>query len=182
MAQKTPTHGLGQWRFVLAFAMAICVIGLGGNRAEASQSGAPQIMAATQAPQAKEAGVKDGNKNAPAKADTAAPAPAPIKELPPPYEAQLLQLSQTVGIVSYLRGLCMDGDEKQWREHMAAIIDSDAKSPERRKQLIAAFNTGYGSYALSYHNCTANAKQIIARELARADQLGRDISSHYGGR
>lgn len=172
-AGNAPTQALRRGCRALAMALPICAMWTGAHGAKAHQLGMQRLAAATKAAPAKVA---------PAKVASPAPPPAPIKELPPPYEAQLLDLSQTVGILSYLRGLCMDGDEKQWREHMAAIIDSDAQSPERRKQLIAAFNTGYGSYALSYHNCTANAKQIIARELARADRLGREISSHYGGK
>ena len=45
--------------------------------------------------------------------------PAPAQEAPPPpYEPQLLRLSEILGALSWLREICGDKDGEQWRASM----------------------------------------------------------------
>ncbi len=117
---------------------------------------------------------KPAAKPAPAPPVAAAPAP------PPPYEPALLQLAELSGTIAYLRGLCHDPDAPQWRARIAALIESTAQTPAQRRGLIGAFNRGYGSYALTYHRCTANARVIIDRSIARSQAITTTVSEDYG--
>lgn len=113
---------------------------------------------------------------APVPAAPLAAAPAP----PPPYEPQLLKLVELSGTIAFMRGLCQDADAPQWRSHIKALIQSTAKSPAQRSALIGAYNRGYGSYALTYHRCTANARVVIDRAMARSQAITTAITQDYG--
>ncbi len=111
-----------------------------------------------------------------------APAPAPPAAEPslPPYEPQLLQLAELSGTIAYLRGLCHDADAPLWRERIGALIQSTAKSPAQRSALIGSYNLGYGSYALTYHRCTANAHAVIDRAMVKSRTIADTIAEDYG--
>lgn len=99
----------------------------------------------------------------------------------PPYEPQLERLAERLGTLALLRGLCGDGDAAEYRTRMAALIEAEAQSDLRRARLAGAFNRGLRGYAASYRGCTASARLVIARALADADRLTRDLASRYGG-
>lgn len=111
----------------------------------------------------------------------AASAPAPAAPAPPPpYEPQLLKLAELTGTIAFMRGLCHDADAPQWRGRVEALIQSTAKSPAQRSALIGAYNRGYGSYALTYHRCTANARVVIDRAMARSRAIATTVMQDYG--
>jgi uncharacterized protein (TIGR02301 family) len=99
----------------------------------------------------------------------------------PPYEPQLEQLAERLGTLALMRDLCRDGDAAQFRDRMAALLDAEARTPARRDRLAGAFNRGLRGYAASYRTCTPSARLVIARSLAEADRLTRELASRYGG-
>ena len=99
----------------------------------------------------------------------------------PPYEPQLERLAERLGTLALLRGLCGDGDAAEYRSRMAALIDVEAQTDVRRARLAGAFNRGLRGYAATYRSCTASARLVIARALADADRLTRDLAARYGG-
>lgn len=105
-----------------------------------------------------------------------APEPAP-----PPYEPQLLRLSELMGALAYLRDLCREDDGEPWRSRMKALIEAEASTPARRERLAGAYNKGFRGYEITYRVCTANANLIISRSIDEAARLAHDISSRYGG-
>ena len=103
------------------------------------------------------------------------------KETPPaPYDAQMQRLAEIMGGLSYLRDLCGDGDGADWRAKMTKLRDADTPSGSRRAKLTAAFNRGFSGYELTYHSCTPNAKLVISRYLAEAQQVASNVATRYG--
>lgn len=114
-------------------------------------------------------------------------APTPPASMPgdaealPPYEPQIERLAERLGTLALLRDLCGDGDAAEFRARMAALLDAEARSSQRRDRLAGAFNRGFRGYRATYRTCTPSARLVISRSLAEADRLTRDLASRYGG-
>lgn len=115
-------------------------------------------------------------KPAPAPQQPAEPAPLPDK---PPYEAQMLRMSELLGALAYLRDLCGAGDGGDYRARMEQLIEAEQAAP--REKLAGAYNRGYRGYEAAYSHCTPNAQAVVARFLAEAGRIARDIGYRYGG-
>lgn len=124
----------------------------------------------------------------PAKAQGAAPAtPAPAASgatdgtaPPPPYQAQLVRLSEILGALAFLRDLCPEKDGSEWRDKMSALLAAEAPTGPRHDAYTAAFNRGFRSYELTYRSCTENARAVTARFLDEAAKISGDVSYRYG--
>lgn len=125
-------------------------------------------------PGAPAANAKPNDKNAPG---GEAPANADVA---PPYEPQLLRLSELLGALSYLQDLCGPNQGDVWRGKMTALIDAEAKTPVRKERLAGAYNRGFKGYALTYRLCTPNAQLIIKRFLNETAEIAHDVTIHYG--
>jgi uncharacterized protein (TIGR02301 family) len=116
---------------------------------------------------------------------TTPPAPAPQPEPPseplPPYNAELMRLSETMGAIAFLRTLCTGADEPVWRERMAALIESEAKTTARREALAGAYNQGFRAYAITYRACTESAQEALVRLAREGDRLARALAGRFGG-
>jgi uncharacterized protein (TIGR02301 family) len=112
----------------------------------------------------------------PAAGDAAGAAGAP----PPPYQGQLVRLSEVLGALTYLRDLCPGKDGADWREKMSALLQAEAPEGPRREAYVAAFNRGFHGYELTYRACTENARGATARFLDEAAKISRDVSYRYG--
>ena len=109
----------------------------------------------------------------------AAPAAAPLPE--PPYEARLLRLAEIIGSVHYLRNLCDSSGERDWRQTMAALLDSEtAGEPARREKLTAGFNRGYRAFASVYSTCTPSAVTAEERYRREGATLASEIVARFG--
>jgi uncharacterized protein (TIGR02301 family) len=113
----------------------------------------------------------------PSPADKAAPAAEP----PPPYEPQLLRLSEIMGALAFLRDLCGAHDADAFRAKMSALLSVEAKSEERKERLAGAYNRGFHDYELTYRACTPAAHEIVARFLDEAARIAKDLANRYGG-
>lgn len=116
---------------------------------------------------------------APASASAAPEQPA-VEGPPPPYEPQLLRLSEILGALSYLRDVCGARDGDAWRAKMSALLDAEAKTQTRRERLAGAFNRGFRGYEVIYRTCTPNAETVITRYLNEGGRIARDINYRYG--
>lgn len=106
---------------------------------------------------------------------------APAEEKPTPYDERLERLSEIIGAVHYLRNLCMDKAEDNWRASMQRLIDMEAANePKRQEKLTAAFNRGYRSFAAIYTACTDSA--VVAEERYRNEgaTLATEITARFG--
>ncbi|QIB33823.1 TIGR02301 family protein [Ancylobacter pratisalsi] len=98
----------------------------------------------------------------------------------PPYEADLLRLSEILGALHYIRPLCGAVEPTRWRDEMAGLLSAEQPTDARSGQLIAAFNRGYESYKQVYRTCTPSAELASQRYLEAGAKLSRDIAARYG--
>jgi uncharacterized protein (TIGR02301 family) len=103
--------------------------------------------------------------------------PAPNRAV---YEAELIQLSEILGALHYLRPLCGGTEQGQWREEMQALIDAAELRADRRAALVTSFNRGYLTYEQTHRTCTPAARAAIRRFLDEGARLSRDIALRYG--
>ncbi|WP_457798420.1 TIGR02301 family protein [Methylocystis sp. S23] len=98
----------------------------------------------------------------------------------PPYEGQLVRLSEVIGALAYLRELCGERDGEDWRGKMSALLDAEAPSGPRHDKYVAAFNRGFRGYELTYRACTENARTATTRYLDEAARISRDVTYRFG--
>jgi uncharacterized protein (TIGR02301 family) len=118
-------------------------------------------------------------------ANPAQPGAAPVatpaaQEPPPPYEPQLLRLSELLGALTYLQDLCGGQKGDIWRDKMTALMDAETQDETRRERLAGAYNRGFKGYELNYRQCTPNAEAIITRFLNESGRIARDVTRRYG--
>jgi len=117
----------------------------------------------------------------PAKDGKAAQTPEATVEKPAPYDERLERLSEILRAVSYLRNLCTDKAEDEWRGSMQRLIDLEAAGePKRQERLTAAFNRGYRSFAAIYTACTDSAVVAEGRYRAEGATLATEITARFG--
>ncbi len=120
---------------------------------------------------------------APALAQQAKETPAvpAVEEKPAPYDERLERLSEILGAVHYLRNLCTDKPEDNWRASVQRIIELEAgKEPKRQEKLTAAFNRGYRSFAAIYTACTDSAVVAEQRYRNEGATLATEITARFG--
>jgi len=105
----------------------------------------------------------------------------PAEPAAPPYEPQLLQLSEIMGSLAYLRTLCGGREAQDWRTRMAALIEAEGRTPQRRDRLTAAFNRGFKAYSLTHRSCTEASQEASSRLAAEGEALSRALAGRYGG-
>jgi len=98
----------------------------------------------------------------------------------PPYEAQLLRLSEILGAVHYLRRLCGSEEGNLWRDEMLGILDAESPNPIRRARIVDRFNRGFDSFRSVYRTCTPAAITAIDRYMEEGAKISRDITARYG--
>jgi uncharacterized protein (TIGR02301 family) len=143
--------------------------------APAQQRAAPKPAPKPQAakPDAKPGDGKSGDK----KDDKAAVPDLP----PPPYEPQLLRLSEILGALAFLRPLCGGADAEDWRTKMTQLMEAEATTEPRKERLAGAYNRGFREYAQTYRRCTPSAELVIRRYAEEGGKLARELTSRFGG-
>jgi uncharacterized protein (TIGR02301 family) len=109
-----------------------------------------------------------------------AQATAPEAAPPPPYEDQLLRLSEILGAVHYLRHLCKNDEGDVWRVQMEKLIETEAPDESRRARMVDRFNRGYESYRSVYLSCTLAASESSERYLQEGAKIAAEITARYG--
>jgi len=111
-----------------------------------------------------------------------APAPS-AAQTPPgataPFEADLQRLSEILGALHYLRGVCGAREGAKWRTEMQGLIDAEAPSGERKDRMVASFNRGYRDFQQTYRTCTPAADVAIRRYLDEGAKIAREITARY---
>ncbi len=102
-----------------------------------------------------------------------------IFEPPPVYEESLLRLSEILGGLYFLRGLCSSGDADVWKADMEAILTAEEPGPQRRARLIARFNHGFETYNAIHQSCTASSRRAMALYLDEARRTVIDVRLRY---
>ena len=103
----------------------------------------------------------------------------PAPEVPTPYDHDLQRLSEILGALHFLRGICDANDGQKWRNEAQALIDAEAPNGDRHDQMVASFNRGYRGFQQSYHSCTPAANMAIRRYLEEGAKIAREITARY---
>ncbi len=104
---------------------------------------------------------------------------ATAAEVTAPFDAGLARLSEILGSLHYLRGLCGANEGAKWRAEMQALLEAEAPSGQRRAQFIAHFNRGYRAYLQTYRTCTPAADLVIRRYLEEGSKIAREVTARY---
>ena len=107
--------------------------------------------------------------------------PPPPPEQPAPYDRDLMRLSEIVGSLAFLRGLCAASDAGEWPGRMKALIEAEGVTPGRRDRIAGAYNRGYRSYATTYRVCTPAAHEASDRFVAEGERLSHALAGRFGG-
>ncbi len=106
------------------------------------------------------------------------PGPA-VEDMPAPYDRDLQRLSEILGALHFLRGICNSNEGQKWRTEAQALIDAEAPSGTRREQMVSSFNRGYRGFQQTYRSCTPAADTVIGRYLEEGAKIARDITARY---
>jgi uncharacterized protein (TIGR02301 family) len=110
---------------------------------------------------------------------TCASPPVRAQEGAAPFDADLQRLSEILGTLHYLRGICGANEGAKWRNEMQALIDAETPSGDRRTRMIAGFNRGYNGFQTTYRTCTPAADIAIRRYLDEGSKISRDLTARY---
>ena len=105
--------------------------------------------------------------------------PPPAPEIAAPYDHDLQRLSEILGALHFLRGICDSNEGQKWRNQAQALIDAETPSGDRHDAMIASFNRGYRGFQQSYRSCTPAAGIAIRRYLEEGAKIARDITARY---
>ncbi|HSZ65671.1 MAG TPA: TIGR02301 family protein [Xanthobacteraceae bacterium] len=110
---------------------------------------------------------------------TAGPTTPPPQDQPAPYDRDLQRLSEILGALHFLRGICGSNEGQKWRDEAQTLIEAEAPNGDRHDQMVASFNRGYRGFQQSYRTCTPAADTVIRRYLEEGAKLARDITARY---
>ena len=96
-----------------------------------------------------------------------------------PYDRDLQRLSEILGSLHFLRGICGSNEGQKWRSEAQALIDAEAPVGERHDRMVASFNRGYRAFQQSYRTCTPAADFAIRRYLEEGARIAREITARY---
>ncbi len=105
--------------------------------------------------------------------------PARAQAVSTPYDRDLQRLSEILGALHFLRGICGSNEGQKWRNEAQALIDAEAPAGERHDQMVASFNRGYRAFQQSYRTCTPAADFAIRRYLGEGAKIAREITARY---
>lgn len=108
-----------------------------------------------------------------------AAAQVPARAEDPPYEVELMRLSEILGALHYLRPLCGSPDGSVWRDEMESLLDAEVQDDERRRRFIERFNQGYRGFSSVYVKCTPAAEAALARYIEEGGALIRNVTTRY---
>ncbi len=107
------------------------------------------------------------------------PRSPPAQDQPAPYDHDLERLSEILGALHFLRGICNSDEGQKWRNEAQALIDAEAPAGDRHDQMVAGFNRGYRGFQQNYRTCTPAADVVIRRYLEEGAKIARDITARY---
>ncbi len=162
-------------RFLLAVLLGLCL----AAPAQAQFWGAPMAPPAPVGPSPAPKPPAATKPLAPGAPGQTAPTPPAAQDVPAPYDRDLQRLSEILGALHFLRGVCKSDEGQKWRDEAQALIDAEAPAGQRHDQMVASFNRGYRGFQQSYRTCTPAADAVIRRYLEEGAKIARDITARY---
>jgi uncharacterized protein (TIGR02301 family) len=172
-------------RFLLAVLLALCLAAparaqfWGAPMAPPAPVGPPPAPKPPAAAKPDAPGVVPGTVPGAAPGQTAAAPKPAARDQPAPYDRDLERLSEILGALHFLRGICNSDEGQKWRNEAQALIDAEAPAGDRHDQMVAGFNRGYRGFQQNYRTCTPAAGAVIRRYLEEGAKIARDITARY---
>lgn len=94
-------------------------------------------------------------------------------------EDSLARLSEIMGALHYLRGICKAREGDRWRTEMQSLLDAEGTTADRKTRMTASFNRGFGNFQQTYRTCTPAAELAVKRYLEEGTRLARDVTARY---
>lgn len=105
--------------------------------------------------------------------------PAGAADVAAPFDPGLARLSEILGSLHFLRGLCGANEGNKWRGEMQELLEAEAPGGPRHAQFVAHFNKGYKVFQQTYHSCTPAAELVIRRYLEEGSKIAREVTARY---
>ena len=99
---------------------------------------------------------------------------------PTPFDAELLRLSEILGAVTYLDGLCGSSGSQAWRAAMQDLIEAQRMTPEDRRRYVDVFNRGHRTFASVHRVCTDRTRFVLDRYFAEGAAIATRIEDRFG--
>ena len=106
-------------------------------------------------------------------------APVRAQNVGSALEDNLARLSEILGALHYLRGICNGREGNRWRAEMQQLVEAEGASPDRKTRMTASFNRGYNGYQQTYRTCTPAAELAVRRYLDEGSKLAREVGARY---
>jgi uncharacterized protein (TIGR02301 family) len=107
-------------------------------------------------------------------------APRPADAQPAPYDADLMRLSEILGALTWLDGLCGSPEPGAWRASMERIIVAQRMDGDERRRYVDVFNRGHRTFAAVHRGCTAQTRFVIDRYMREGVQLVARLEQRFG--
>lgn len=99
---------------------------------------------------------------------------------PPPFQADLLRLSEILGALAYLDSLCATPGAALWRDKMQALIEDQKMAAEDRRKYVDVYNRGHRTFAALHRVCTDQTRAVIARYLTEGSDIAGRLQQRFG--
>ena len=96
-----------------------------------------------------------------------------------PYDAKLLQLTEILGRLHWLRGICGAKEGQLWRDQMKTLLRSEGTSAKRRVKLVKSFNRGYRIFRRTHKTCTNLAVEAMERFMKQGAEIADKLVKDY---
>ncbi|MCW2285629.1 uncharacterized protein (TIGR02301 family) [Rhodoblastus acidophilus] len=130
-------------------------------------------------PKPKKPRAKQEQRRPVAKAEPKKPDAPKVEGPPPPFEPQLLRLSEIMGALAVLDPLCGDSGKAGWRDNMQKLMDAQESGPMQRERLAGAYNRGLRGYTYFHRRCTDGAELARVRLMDEGGRLAHEIATTY---
>ena len=97
----------------------------------------------------------------------------------PPYEQDLMRLSEILGALHFLRPLCGAEDTPSWRTQMEELLESETEDESRRRRFIERFNQGFRGFSAIYRDCTPSARLAMRQYIEEGGAIVTNVTSRY---
>lgn len=107
---------------------------------------------------------------------------APARAAGPPtlYDADLLRLSEILGALSWLDGICGGADPGVWRRQMDALIGAQRMDSDDRRRYVDVFNRGHRTFAAVHRTCTAQTRFVIDTYFREGVAITARLEDRFG--
>jgi uncharacterized protein (TIGR02301 family) len=98
-----------------------------------------------------------------------------------PHEGPLVQLSELMGALAFLSGLCATREAPNpWARRMEEFLEAEGENAGHRARLTGAYNQGFSEFSTNYRQCTDAARAARALLERDAARLAREIERRFG--